>query len=275
MDQDILFEKHFGDHVMSGTMFVQEPYNQSYSPIEESSLSNVSYRSSDYSRGSARSSSSTRISGAHCRASRDSALLFSRALSINEAHRGIGSASSLPDLIPSSLRSAGQTTGLDVAACTGSSEIAEGDEVVHASPAHEIDGPTSGYFALPHRRIKSALEPGIRRGINHFVAPPPAVPEDEQPVNLSPLTECFVEIPGDAQVDVNAPHHELVQAQIQDAVSANQQPHERKSSAPVLSPTVREFKGRARSATSGSSGVGHGKPRGSYTLFPQTQVAQI
>jgi hypothetical protein len=47
------------------------------------------------------------------------------------------------------------------------------------------------------------------------------------------------------------------------------QAHERKTSAPVLSPSVKEFKGRARAATSAGNGMVGGKRRGSYMLFPQ------
>ncbi|KAF4629148.1 hypothetical protein G7Y89_g9004 [Cudoniella acicularis] len=104
LDQDAAYDHHFGNNnATSGTIFEQEPFNPSVSPVDESS-SSISYRSSNFSRGSARSSSSTRMSGTNSRVSQDSMLLLSHAAGINQAHRSIGSASSLPDLIPSSIR---------------------------------------------------------------------------------------------------------------------------------------------------------------------------
>ncbi|KAH6682019.1 hypothetical protein B0J14DRAFT_469086 [Halenospora varia] len=104
MDQDAAYDHHFGNiNATSGTIYQQEPYNVSMSPVDESS-SSISYRSSNFSRGSARSSSSTRISATNSRGSQDSVMLLSRATSYDQAHRSIGSQSSLPDLIPSSIR---------------------------------------------------------------------------------------------------------------------------------------------------------------------------
>lgn len=243
MDQEALYDEHFRHHPTSASIFVHEPYNHPISPVDESTSSTASYRSSNFSRGSARSSSSTRISGAHSRASQDSVLLLSRATSVSQAHRSIGSASSLPDLIPSSLRRSEQINDLDLAASMGSLNMAEGDEVVEAAPAPEVAGPSS----LQNRRNKSlVLEQGMRKGINHFAPLAATAMEGEQHVNLSPVAEYFADSPRENQA------------------------HERKTSAPVLSPTVKEFKGRARAATSAGSGatVG-GKRRGSYMLFPQ------
>jgi hypothetical protein len=64
---------------------------------------------------------------------------------------------------------------------------------------------------------------------------------------LSPVAESFVDTSKD--------------------IKAQGQVHGRKTSAPVVSPSVREFKGRARSATSTS--VSGGKKKGGYMLFPQ------
>ena len=250
MDQEALYDEHFRNHPTSGSIFAHEPYNHSISPIDEPTSSTASYRSSNFSRGSAHSSSSTRISGTHSRGSQDSILLLSRAASVSQAHRSIGSASSLPDLIPSGLRRSEQMNDLDLTASLGSLNIAEGDEVLPAAPAPEIAGQSAGLSSLQHRRNKSlVLEQGMRKGINHF-APPPAE-TIEQHVNLSPVAESFIDPPRE---NSNA------------GVS---QAHERKTSAPVLSPTVKEFKGRARAATSAGSGMVGGKRRGSYMLFPQ------
>ena len=283
MDQEALYDEHFRAHAASASIFVPEPYTHSISPVDEStSSSTASYRSSNFSRGSARSSSSTRISGAtiHSRASQDSVLLLSRAASVTQAHRSIGSSSSLPDLIPSSLRRSEHVHDLDLAASMGSLHIAEGDEVVQATTAPASAGPEM--VGPPHRRSKShhLHEQVMRKGANHFAPPPPpppAVVESEllqQHGNLSPVAESFVDSLRENQ------------GQGQNLSQSQNQSHGRKTSAPVLSPSVREFKGRARAATSAAGvggvgagvgagvggtgvGVGGGKRRGSYMLFPQ------
>ena len=253
MDQDAMYDDHFSNHATSAVIFAHEPYNHAISPVDESTSSMASYPSSNFSRGSARSSSSTRISGAHSRASQDSVLLLNRAASISQAHRSIGSASSLPDLIPSSIRRCEQIADMDLAASVGSLSIAESDEVVQASPAPETVGSLSGPSSLQHRRNKSLLlEPATRKGVNHFAPPPVPVQEPEQHASLSPVAESFLDYPCEKV--------ELI---------ATSQAHGRKSSAPVLSSTVKEFKGRARAATSAGNGVGGGKKRASYMLFPQ------
>jgi hypothetical protein len=206
LEQDTLYDDHFiNNHSISATIFAQEPYNHPTSPVDETSSSIVSYRSSNFSRGSARSSSSTRISTANSRGSQDSMMFLGRAASINQAHRSIGSASSLPDLIPSS---------------------------------------------LSKLEMKQENEDRVRNGANHLAPPSSALPQAvtiDGNGTLSPVAESFV----DTSKDVRA------QGQV----------HGRKTSAPVVSPSVREFKGRARSATS-SSTTG-GKKKGGYMLFPQ------
>jgi hypothetical protein len=249
MDQDGLYDDHLKNHSTSASIFAHEPYNHSISPIDESLSSTASYRSSSFSRGSARSSSSTRISGAHSRASQDSVLLLSRAASVSQAHRSVGSASSLPDLIQCSIRRSEQMADIDVAVGARSLSIAEGDEVLQASPTPEIVGSLNGLSLTHHRNKSLMLEPGMRKGINHFTPPPAAAQEVEQHPNLSPVAESFVDSPSEKT-----------------EVKVISQAHERKISAPVVSSNVREFKGRARAAT--SAGVS-GKKRGSYMLFPQ------
>ncbi|TVY82237.1 hypothetical protein LSUE1_G007142 [Lachnellula suecica] len=100
--------------------------------------------------------------------------------------------------------------------------------------------------ASQHRRFKSlASEPGLRKGTNHFAPQPEAVDS-----TLSPVAESFI--------DNNI-----------EAITQNQgQVHERKVSAPVISPSVKEFKGRARASTMTLAGTG-GKKKGAYMLFPQ------
>ncbi|EHL01770.1 hypothetical protein M7I_2120 [Glarea lozoyensis 74030] len=84
------YNDHFDKDTTSATIIDQEHYQTPNSPIDETASSVVSYRSSDFSRVSARSSSSTRLSSATSRFSGD-------------AYRSISSSSSLPDLITSSL----------------------------------------------------------------------------------------------------------------------------------------------------------------------------
>ncbi|KAG0652083.1 hypothetical protein D0Z07_1444 [Hyphodiscus hymeniophilus] len=250
IDQDSLYDDHFRNHTTSVSIFAPDPYNHSISPFDEATSSTASYRSSNFSRGSARSSSSTRISGAHSRTSQDSVLLLSRAASVSRAHRSVSSASSLPDLIPSSMRRS-VLTDFDLAASSGSLDMEVGDEIVRASPEPEIVDPSSGLTSLSHRRYKSlGLESVMRKGMNHFAPPPALLPEVEQYPNLSPVAESFI---------VETPKEKVM-------IDSMPQVHGRKTSAPVISPSTKEFKGRTRAAT--SAGIG-GKKRGSYMLFPQ------
>ncbi|KUJ12721.1 uncharacterized protein LY89DRAFT_191225 [Mollisia scopiformis] len=228
MDQDSIYNEHFGNDSTSGTIFAPEPFEHSVSPVDEGASSTASFRSSDFSRGSARSSSSTRVS-ANSRGSQDSMILLARAASLSQEHRSIGSASSLPDLIRSSHR-----PEVDV-----SSSIA-------ALTISNDEGVAPAITSLQHRRNKSlAMENGRRMGETH-AAPTPAMLTIEktdlvEPSSaLSPVAE-FPAMPKEAVV------RPLV--------------HGRKTSAPVVSPSVKAFKGRARAKTSAT--------RGSYVLFPQ------
>ena len=251
MEQEALYDDHFKNHATSASIFPQEPYSLSISPVDETNSSAASYRSSSLSRGSARSSSSARISGVHSRASQESILLISRAAHISQAHRSMSSASSIPDLVPSSLRRPEQVADVDPSASFMSLQIVEVDAVVQTAPIPEIVVPSNKLSTPSHRRNRSlGMDPVMRKGINHFLPPPAVGREAEQLANLSPVAESFVEN-SVKEVDFEEPLHE----------------HERKTSEPVLSQTVKEFKGRARAATSTAVG---GKRRGSYMLFPQT-----
>lgn len=235
MDQEALYDEHFHGQTTTASIFTQEPYTHSFSPVDETTSSTASYRSSSFSRGSARSSSSTRMSGTNSRGSQDSILLLSRAASISQAHRSIGSTSSLPDLIPSTvgMRKSDTTRDTDLTQSVGALNLEEDN--------HDTVSPLETSASIQHRRNKSvAKEAGARKGINHF-APPPAVFKELEPANLSPVAETFSD------------------------PTTSGLSHGRKVSAPIMSPTVREFKGRARSATMGAGR----KSRGSYMLFPQ------
>jgi len=241
MEQDSIYQDQFMHDSTSASIFTHEPFHHSFSTIDENESSTASYRSSNFSRGSARSSSSTRISSANSRGSQDSIVLLSRATSLTREHHSIGSASSLPDLVHS-MHQHGSVTDLssEVAALNVSDETLDS-----SSPA--IAGPASTLASLQARRRKSqALEQGLRT----LASTPPVVQAGDSQIDmsapastLSPVPESFPEMP-----------MEIVD---------QRQVHGRKSSAPI-SPSVREFKGRARSATATA-----GKPRASYALFPQ------
>jgi hypothetical protein len=251
MDQESIYDDHFNNQSTSATIFPQETFAHAMSPVDESTSSTASYRSSNFSRGSARSSSSTRISTANSRGSRDSIDLLNRATGISQAHRSIGSASSLPDLISSTLRKPESIYDSDLQASLSSLDVSEDD----SAPAPQIAGTAHTLASVQHRRNKSLVgEPGLRKGVNHFSPAPSATVLQVDSVDvkgLSPVAESFIEAPKEAKAQA------LV--------------HGRKSSAPLVGASAREFKGRQRAATLGSAGhMAGGKKRGSYMLFPQT-----
>ena len=235
MDQDALYAQHYCTGTTAASIFVQEPYHHFMSPVDESFSSTASYRSSSFSRGSACSSSSTRMSTTNSRGSQDSMILLRCPASTHQAHRSIGSSSSLPDMIPSILRKASDS---DLSQNVSVLRLEDTDD--ESAPAPQVPGPSIGIGSLQHRRNKSLAAEQVRKGINHFApVPAPAVPVDVEQSTLGPIVETS----------------SIIAAA-----------HGRKVSAPILSPTVREFKGRARAATiSGATK----KSRSSYMLFPQ------
>ncbi|KAF8864046.1 hypothetical protein BDZ45DRAFT_701907 [Acephala macrosclerotiorum] len=238
MDDDSLYNEHFGHDSTSGTIFTSEPFNHSISPVDERSSSTTSFRSSSFSRGSARSSSSTRMS-ANSRGSQDSMTLLARAVGLSQEHRSFGSASSLPDLIPSTRRLEADISN-DLAALSLSND----DE---AAPSPDIVAPVPALASLQHRRNRSlALENGRRKGENQLATTPATltIEKPEAFVDASSALSPVAEFPTMPKQDVVRP---LV--------------HGRKTSAPVVSSSVKEFKGRARAKTAAT--------RGSYMLFPQ------
>jgi hypothetical protein len=248
MEQDALYDEHLRNNAASATIFTQEPYTHSVSPVDESTSSTASFRSSNFSRGSARSSSSTRISTANSNGSQDSVVLLQRAASLSQAHRSIGSASSLPDLVPSAIRRSENIHENDLASSIGALNMSESDD---SAPAPEVTAAANSLTSLQHRRNKSfVLEQGLRKGVNHFAPPTLTLPKMDvlDGNGLSPVAESFVDSPREGLGQV----------------------HGRKISAPVVSPSVKEFKGRARAATSVAASTWvSGKKRGSYMLFPQ------
>ncbi|PVH86941.1 hypothetical protein DL98DRAFT_406677 [Cadophora sp. DSE1049] len=238
MEQDALYTEHYGNDSSNGAIFMQDSYVHAISPIDEGESSTSSYRSSDFSRRSARSSSSTRASGTS-RGSQDSMMLLRRSSSMTHAHHSIGSNSSLPDLVPSTLRQ------IDHDLSTSISVLTVSDEVVDSAPSPEIGGPHPALASMQHRRNKSlVLERELRNGETKLVISSSA--EQKKDIidvvgNLSPVAEAFPHIPAEGKPSV----------------------HGRKTSAPEAVAPLREFKGRARASTVG------GKRRGSYMLFPQ------
>ncbi|KAE8448429.1 hypothetical protein EG329_009494 [Mollisiaceae sp. DMI_Dod_QoI] len=228
MEQDALYNDHFGNDSTSGTIFVPEAFNHSTSPVDEVSSSTASFRSSDFSRGSARSSSSTRIS-ANSHGSQDSMALLARAAGLSQEHRSIGSASSLPDLIPSTRR-----LESDLPTTVAALSLATDEDSTLALTSPRL------------RRNKSpVIEHGRRKDEIHSSAPAMLpLQKTEDAVDASGALSPVAEFPAMPKEDVVRP---LV--------------HGRKTSAPVISPSMKEFKGRARAKTSVT--------RGSYVLFPQ------
>jgi hypothetical protein len=254
IEQDALYDEHYRNVQSAASIFVQDSYP--ISPFDESTSSTASHRSSQFSRGSARSSSSTRMSGAHSRVSQDSL----KTTSIGP-HRSFGSTSSLPDLIPSVLRRSQHNFDMDITAGVSTLNLDNDTTTENLEPSQSPNIPSQ--IAAPHRRNKSSTSDIVaRKGINHFAPPPPILAACD---SLSPVAESFAAAQSSPQL-----YNEIGGGSIQ--------AHERKASVPILNSNVKEFKGRARSATA-SSGSDHGgrkhsisgaKARGSYMLFPQT-----
>ena len=245
VEQDALYEQAFKDNTTSAPMFVQVPF-ASFSPIDGSTSSAASYQSSDFSRGSARSSSSTRISAVNSRGSQDSVML-GRSVNVGPTHRSISSASSLPDLVPSMLRDLKQVRENevrdDVPDISTLNLKSAHDSTEVAPPARDADETPSVFPPLQHGRSKGlAQENTLGNGGNQF---------NDNHVNLSPVAESFD----------NGPREEM-----------NGNIHGRKVSEPVVSTTVKDFTVRARAATSSTAGAANRaamKKRSSYMLFPQ------
>ncbi|KAM3065632.1 hypothetical protein ACMFMG_011341 [Clarireedia jacksonii] len=255
-EHDALFDTYHHDHVPSATIFPMDSYDQPSSPVDETLSSTLSYRSSTYSHGSFRSSSSTRY-----RSSQDSALLVYQAGSMSKAHRSIGSASSLPDLVPSALRSKREsrvfpTTISDpelITQTVASLKIQE-EEPVDSAPAHQ---------PIAHYPRKS-------KSINHF--PPPQSISTlifDSACILSPVAESFTDSPPRTELKSSVMRALQTPVPVESVISS----HGRKISAPIdsiMSPSSpKELKTRSRSNTAGATAA---KRRGSYMLFPLPPV---
>ncbi|PQE10417.1 pak-box p21-rho-binding protein [Rutstroemia sp. NJR-2017a WRK4] len=260
-EHDALFDTYHHDHVPSATIFPMDSYDQPSSPVDETLSSTMSYRSSVYSHNSLRSSSSTRYN----RSSQDSALLVYQAGNMSKAHRSIGSASSLPDLVPSALRSKRESRTLPttisdpelITQSVASLKIQE-DEPVEPAPA-----PAPQSHPIVHHPRKS-------KSINHF--PPPqslstlvsdshAAPSSSI---LSPVAESFTDSPPRAEMKSSFMRALQTPVSVESVISN----HGRKISAPIdsiMAASGSSPKTRSRSNTAGTTA---GKRRGSYMLFP-------
>lgn len=225
MEQDDVYQAQFIQDTVPGPIFNHGSFSLPFASIEESESSTASYRSSNL-------SSSTRMSYATSRGSQDSMILLSQAAMISKAHRSIGSASSLPDLVyPSRKKSYGSDLGHNM-----SSLSIEDDSPRSALPS-DLAGSSSSLASLQQRRRKS-LAPTITLASENGAGEElPSIPL------LTPVPEMFPAVPL-----ADSPRRAI---------------HGRKSSAPI-SASVREVKGRARSST-----ISTGKARTSYALFPQ------
>lgn len=215
MEQESLYSNDFTKESASAAVFVHpETYGQSMSSLDETSSSINSYRSSGFSRGSARSSSSTRLSATS-----------------HQAHRSVGSLSSIPDLVPFKLGK--------IEAKQNLADLDHSNAALNRSDAD---------FGSIHRRPESLAgsEPGVRKSHAATENPPVArLDIIDGNSTLSPVAESFI--------DTNE-------------VKSQGQVHGRKISAPVVSQSPREYKGRARASTLTTAG---GRKKGGYMLFPQ------
>ncbi|KAK2630202.1 hypothetical protein QTJ16_001022 [Diplocarpon rosae] len=239
MEQEALYSEHFHDP-SNGAIFVHEPYVHVFSPIDEAESSTSSYRSSDYSRRSTRSSSSTCTSGMS-RASNDS-MMFSRSSSIRNAHRSIGSTSSLPDLIPSTLRHN------DHDLSTYFSEMTIAHDIEEGAPSPGVWGSNPVIASMQHRRNRQTIvEREARNGEPQLNVSTFMSQKSEAVDVLSPVAEAFPGVP---------PRNGTLV-------------HGRNTSAPEAVAPLPESKGRARASTATAAMAG-GRRRGSYMLFPPT-----
>ncbi|TAQ86933.1 hypothetical protein B7494_g4730 [Chlorociboria aeruginascens] len=273
MEQDVVFNT-MDHHASSATLFAQEPYVPSISPMDDSST--ASYR------GSARSSSSTRISGTTSRTSQDSVHLAAKLLN---NHHSISSTSSLPDLVHSNSRRSNNTaeTSPDLATQISNfrTESPEGDDLEQEEPQTHIRS-ISGNLQQRRQRSFNFEQATLRKGVNHFAPSPISKPHLSVPENpmhainigcaLSPVAESSIDSPRfqtqiHGEFDFKIGEREGFKPR---AVMAGEG-HGRKISAPVLSPSLREFPTRMRAASSAAQGLAglEGKKRGSYMLFPQ------
>lgn len=257
-EQDALFDTYHHDNVPSASIFPMDTYEQPTSPVDEAFSSTTSYRSSVYSHNSLRSST---VSSRYNRSSQDSALLIFQAGSMSKAHRSIGSASSLPDLVPS-LRPKRDSRTLGALVTTISDP-----ELITKVPDLKINDESSssefaGLQSLPVNHVRKSLKS------SPYFAPPPSslstvVPDIASSI-LSPVAESFTESPLRPRLKSSLSHELYAPASIESFI-AN---HGRKVSAPIMTDrNAKDVQSRSRSNTFANATLA-GKRRGSYNLFP-------
>ncbi|KAG4030378.1 hypothetical protein MFRU_012g01160 [Monilinia fructicola] len=258
-EQDALFDTYHHDNVPSASIFPMDTYEQPASPVDEALSSTTSYRSSVYSHNSLRSST---ISSRYNRSSQDSALLIFQAGSMSKAHRSIGSASSLPDLVPSLRPKRDSRTLGALAATTSDPELITKASTLKIDDDESSSSEVPGLHNLPVNHVRKSLKNPL------YSAPPPpiistAVPDAASSI-LSPVAESFTESPPKPRLR-SALSRELHAPASVESFMSN---HVRKVSAPVVTDRkVQEIRPRSRSNTLTSAAMA-GKRRGSYNLFP-------
>ncbi|KAF5873580.1 putative pak-box p21-rho-binding protein [Botrytis fragariae] len=255
-EQDALFDTYHNDEVPSASIFPMDTYEQPASPIDEALSSTNSYRSSVYSHNSLRSST---ISSRYNRSSQDSALLIFQAGSMSKAHRSIGSASSLPDLVPSLRPKRDSRTLGALATTTSDPELitkVSGLKLDDNEQPSEVTGMQS-HTNQARRSSKNA---------QYFAQPPPpistAVPDAASSI-LSPVAESFTDSPPRPRLR-SALSRELYAPASVESFMSN---HGRKISAPIVTEKTIQEGSRSRSSTLTNAATA-GKRRGSYNLFP-------
>ncbi|KAJ8065269.1 hypothetical protein OCU04_005968 [Sclerotinia nivalis] len=259
-EQDALFDTYHHDNVPSASIYPMGTYEQPSSPIDETLSSTTSYRSSVYSHNSLRSST---ISSRYNRSSQDSALLVFQAGSMSKAHRSIGSASSLPDLVPSLRPKRDSRTLGALATTTSDPELVTKVSGLKFDDDELSPSEVAGFQNLPVNHVRKSI-----KNPNHFAPPPPAistaVPDAASSI-LSPVAESFTDSPPTRPRLRSALSRELYAPASVESFISN---HGRKVSAPII--TDRNFQdiGPGSRSNTLSNTAAAGKRRGSYNLFP-------
>lgn len=266
-EQDALFDTYHHDNVPSATIFPLDTCEHPTSPIDENLSSTTSYRSSVYSHNSLRSSTISSHSR-YNRSSQDSALLIFQAGSMSKAHRSVGSASSLPDLVPS-LRPKRDSRTLGYLATT----LSDPGLITKVSvlKVDNDESPSSDLASLqnfPANNVRRSL-----RNPQNFPPPPPistAVPDAASSI-LSPVAESFTDSPPRPRLR-SAFSRELYAPASVESFMSN---HGRKVSAPIfIDRSLQDLHPRSRSNTlSNTAAAMASKRRGSYNLFPAPPTA--
>ncbi|KAK6601456.1 pak-box p21-rho-binding protein [Botrytis cinerea] len=243
-EQDALFDTYHNDEVPSASIFPMDTYEQPASPIDEALSSTNSYRSSVYSHNSLRSST---VSSRYNRSSQDSALLIFQAGSMSKAHRSIGSASSLPDLVPS-LRPKRDSRTLGALSTTTS----DPELITKVSSLKLDDNEQSSPEVIEKHSVFRSTSSPIST----------AVPDAASSI-LSPVAESFTDSPPRPRLR-SALSRELYAPASVESFMSN---HGRKISAPIITEKSTQERSRSRSSTLTNVATA-GKRRGSYNLFP-------